>query len=122
MTVVHTLTCDVMFSLGLGLEPCGLVNIAAGDARTGKRRARYAQSGGRVNITSCHVGVLSTDAFRDANMAAIEFTRTDIDQLDRHDTVSLYRPRANYEMRLIFYLLFASTHTYTYIYTPHTPV
>ena len=113
-----------MLNLGLclGLEPCGLVNIAAGDARTGKRRARYAQSGGRVNITSCHVGVLSTDAFRDANMAAIEFTRTDIDQLDRHDTVSLYRPRANYEMRLILYLLFASTHTYTYIYTPHTPV
>ena len=49
-----------------------------------RRRERYARSGGLVNVTGCHVGVLSADAFRDANLAQIVFSRTDVDRLDGH--------------------------------------
>jgi len=54
------------------------------EARKARRRARYALSGGVLNVTSCHVGVLSTDAFRDANLAHILFSRTDVDRLEKH--------------------------------------
>lgn len=53
-------------------------------ARKSRRKARYALSGGLLNVTSCHVGVLSTDAFRDANLAHILFSRTDVDRLEKH--------------------------------------
>jgi len=54
------------------------------EARKARRRTRYALSGGLLNITSCHIGVLSTDAFRDANLAHILLSRTDVDRLDKH--------------------------------------
>lgn len=54
------------------------------EARNAKRRARYALSGGLLSITSCHIGVLSTDAFRDANVAQILLSRTDVDRLEKH--------------------------------------
>jgi len=49
-----------------------------------RRKARYDLSGGLLNITSCHIGALSTDAFRDANLARILLSRTDVDRLEKH--------------------------------------
>jgi len=54
------------------------------EARYAKRKSRYALSGGLLNLTSCHIGVLSTDAFRDVNLAQILFSRTDVDHLEKH--------------------------------------
>ena len=64
----------------------GLTAVSEQDWTRGKakrRAARYARSGGLLNVSSCHVGVLSTDAFRDANLAQILFTRTDVDLLEK---------------------------------------
>jgi len=55
-----------------------------GGRKAKRRAARYARSGGLLNVSSCHLGVLSTDAFRDANLAQILFTRTDVDRLEKH--------------------------------------
>jgi len=54
------------------------------EARKARRRTRYALSGGLLNVTSCHIGVLSTDAFRDANLAHMLLSRTDVDRLGKH--------------------------------------
>lgn len=54
------------------------------EVRKARRRTRYALSGGILNVTSCHIGVLSTDAFRDANLAQILFSRTDVDRTEKH--------------------------------------
>jgi len=50
---------------------------------TARKRQRHVETG-LLNISSCHVGVLSTDAFRDANLAYIVLSRTDVDRLEKH--------------------------------------
>jgi len=61
-----------------------IYSSGSGEARKERRRARYAHSGSLLNVTSCHIGVLSIDAFRDANLAHILLLRSDVDRLQKH--------------------------------------
>lgn len=47
------------------------------------RRQRFAQSGGRINFSSCRLQHINTDSFRDTNVAHIEISNSQIGRIDK---------------------------------------
>ena len=75
---------DAMETLANGSNAVFETESIRREATKARRRERYALSGGVLNITSSHIGLLSSDAFRDANLAHILLSRTDVDRLQKH--------------------------------------
>jgi len=74
----------IQFRRQRGLELDSLKSGGRNAVQWNGGEATPASSGGSINVTSCQVGVLSTDAFRDANLERISISRTDVDRLEKH--------------------------------------